>query len=70
MFTVVLALIQLPTCTNVCIHVRLNVSVFLNTAPLVYGIDASVKIYVNSNIDNNTTTSANVCTHTLVLILV
>ena len=44
MLTMVLALIQIPTFTNVCIRVRLNVFVFLNTAPLVYGIDASVKI--------------------------
>ena len=43
--------------------------VFLNTAPLVYGIDASIKICVNSNMDNNTTTttSANVCTHIFIL---
>ena len=70
MFTVVLALIQIPTFTNVCIRVRLNVCVLLNTAPLVYGIDASVKICVNSNMDNKTTTSANVCTHIFMLILV
>ena len=51
-------------------RVRLNVCVFLNTAPLVYGIDASVKICVKSNMDNNTTTRANVCTHIFILILV
>ena len=69
-FTVVLALIPIPTFTNVCIRVRLYVCVFLNTAPLVYGIDASVKICVNSSMDNNTTTSANVCAHIFILILV
>ena len=70
MFTVVFALIQIPTVTTVCIRARLNVCVFLNTAPLVYGIDASVKIYVNSNMDNNTITSANVCTYVFILVLV
>ena len=54
MFTVVLALIQIPTFTNVCTRVRLNVCVFLNTATSVYGTDASVKICVNSNMDINT----------------
>ena len=58
MFTVVFALVQIPTFTNVCIRARLNVCVFLNTVPLVHGIDASVKICVNSHMDNNTTTSA------------
>ena len=67
MFTVVLALIQIPPFTNVCIRVHLIVCVFLNTAPLVYGIDAGIKICVNSNMDNNTTTSANVCTHVFIL---
>ena len=70
MFTVVLALTQTPTFTNVCIRVRLKVCVFLSTVTLVYGIDASVKICVNSNMDNNTSTSANVCTHIFILILV
>ena len=70
MFTVVLASIQIPTFTNVCIRVHLNVCVFLNTAPLVYGIDARVKICVNSNMDNNTTTHVNVCTHIFIIILV
>ena len=70
MFTVVLALTQIPTFTNVCIRLRLNVCVFLNTAHLVYGIGASVKICLNRNMDNNTTTSANVCTHIFILILV
>ena len=70
MFTAVLALIQISTFTNVCIRVCFNVCVFLNTAPLVYGIDASVKVCVDSNMDNNTTTSANVCTHIFILILV
>ena len=45
----------------------LNVCIFLNTVPLVYGIDASVQICVNSNMDNNTTTSANVCTQIFIL---
>ena len=67
MFTVVLALIQIPTFPNVCIRVRLNVCVFLNTAPRVYGIDASINICINSNMDNNTTTGANVCTHIFIL---
>ena len=67
MFAVVLALIQVPTFTNVCIRVRLIVCVFLNTAPLVCCTDASIKICVNSNMDNNTTTSANVCTHIFTL---
>ena len=70
MFTVVLALTQIPTFTNVCIRVRLNVCVFLNTAPLVSGIDASVQICVNCNMANSTTTSANVCTHIFILTLV
>ena len=70
MFTVVLALIQIPTFTNVCIRVRLRVCVLLDTAPFVYGTDASIKICVNSNMDNNTTTSASVCTHIFMLILV
>ena len=70
MFTVVLALVQIPTFTTVCIRARLKVCVFLNTAPRVYGIDATVKICVNSNMDNNTTTSASVCTQIFILILV
>ena len=70
MFTMVLALTQIPTFTNVCIRALLNVCVCLNTVPLAYGIDASVKLCVNSNMDNNTTSSANVCTHILILILV
>ena len=52
----------MPTFIIVCIRVRLIAGVFLNTAPLVYGVDASIKICVNSNMDNNTTTSANACT--------
>ena len=48
---------------------RLNVCVFSNTIPLVYAIDASVKVTVNGNVDNNTTTSANVCTHIFISIL-
>ena len=70
MFTVVLALTQRPTLTNVCIRVRLNVCVCLNTAPLVSGIDASVEICGNSNMDNNNITSAKVCTYIFILILV
>ena len=70
MFTAVLALIQIPTFTNVCIRVRLSVCVLLHTAPLVYGIDASIQICVCSNMDNNTTISANVCTPIFILILV
>ena len=71
MFTVVLALIQIPAFTKVCIRVRLNVCVFLNTVPPVYGTDASVKICVDSSMDNNNITiSANVCTHIFMLILV
>ena len=70
MFTVVLASIQIPTFTNVCIRVRLSVCVFLNTVPLVYGIEASIKICVNSDMDNNTTTSANVCAQIFILILI
>ena len=50
--------------TNIC------VCAFLNTVPLVCGIDASVKILANSNMDNNTTTSANKCTHIFIKILV
>ena len=68
MFTVVLALTQIPTFTHVCIRVRLNNCVFSNTAPLVYGIDASVKICVSNNIDNNTTTSAYIYISALVLV--
>ena len=70
MFTVVLAFIQIPTFTHVCIRARRNVCVFLDRVPLAYGIDASVKICVNSNMDDNTTTSAHVCTHIFILILV
>ena len=72
-FTVVSACIQISTFTNVCIRVRLNVCVFLNTGPLICGIDASVKICVHSNMDNNSTTTSanlNVCTHIFILILV
>ena len=49
---------------------RLRVCVLLNAVALVDGIDASSKICVNSNMDNNTTTSAYVCTHIFILILV
>ena len=63
---------QLHERTNAVLkRVSLNVCVFLNTAPPVYGTDASVKTCVKSSMDNNTiTTSANVCTHISMLILV
>ena len=51
---------------------RLSVCVFLNTVPLVCGIDASIKICANSDTDNNTnntTTSANICNHIFILIV-
>ena len=66
-FTVVLALLLTPIFTKKCIHVRLRVCV-LNTVPLVRVIDASIKICMYSNMD--TTTSANMCTHILILSLV
>ena len=43
---------------------------FLNTVPLVCGIDASIKICISSNMDNNTTTSANICSHIFILVSV
>ena len=43
---------------------------FSNTVPLVCGIDASIKICMNSNTGNHTATSANICTHIFILILV
>ena len=66
----VLALISIPIFANICIRVRLSACVLLKTVPLVCGIDASIKICMNSNMDNNTTTSANICTHIFILILV
>ena len=60
----------IPIVTNICIRVRLSVYVVLNTVPLVCGNHASIKTRNNSNMDNNTTTSANICTHILILILV
>ena len=70
MFTVVLALIQIPTFTNVCIRVRLNVCVFLIQLLLFMVLMLALRFCVNSSMDNNTTTSANVGTHIFVLILV
>ena len=57
-FTVVLALVLIPKFINIGVRVRLSLSVFLNTVPLVCGIYASIKIGINRNMDNNTTTSA------------
>ena len=65
-----ISIVIIPIFTNICIHVRLGVCVLLNTVPLVCGIDAGIKVCINSYMDNDTSTSANICTHIFVLILV
>ena len=66
--------ISINTNTNIHQHfyscASIRVGVFLNTVALVCGIDASIKTCINSNMDNKTTSSANICTHIFMLILV
>ena len=68
-FTVVVAVISIPIFTNTCFRARLSVCLSLNTVPLVCGIDASIKFCDNNNMDNNVTTSANICTDIFILFL-
>ena len=68
-FTIVFAFV-LSIFTNNCIRVRFSVCVLLITILLVCGIDANIKICINSNMDHNTTTSPNIYTNIFKVILV